>query len=500
MFDVVIIGSGLGGLLCGNFLSREGMRVCVLEKNRQTGGNLQTFARDKQVFDTGVHYIGGLDKGQTLYQIFQYAGILDKLKMQKMDERFDGILIENDEKTYWISQGYDAFIRNLTIDFPDEQLAIENYCRTIQETCKHFPLYHLKPDSAPAEKFVAMGQNAREIIASFTENQKLREVLAGNNLLYAGVGDKTPFHIHALIQNSYVESCWKLPEGGSQIARLLAASIRKAGGKVVTRTAVKKIVEKDGQVTHLETEQGESIHGRNFISNISPAATLNLISSPLLKETYRKRITELEQTVSSFSLYLVLKEKMVPYQNRNYYYHKEGRVWDQQDYTDDNWPLGYGLYFTEDRRHPGFASAVSVLALMKFGDVEAWTETHNRAGFEAHRGEDYEQFKQRKSEKLIKLMGGRFPEITSQIRSVYAATPLTNRDYIGMEGGPIYGIQKDFRDPLKTMISPRTRIPNLFLTGQNLNLHGILGTSLSAVQTSSVLLNDHSLIDKIRNA
>ena len=54
-YDVVIIGSGLGGLVCGAILTKEGQRVCIIEKNEQIGGNLQTFRRDGVTFDTGVH-------------------------------------------------------------------------------------------------------------------------------------------------------------------------------------------------------------------------------------------------------------------------------------------------------------------------------------------------------------------------------------------------------------------------------------------------------------
>ena len=73
-FDIVIIGSGIGGLVCGAILGMEGYKVCVLEKNRQIGGALQSFSRDKVILDSGVHYLGGLHKGQNLYQIFQYIG------------------------------------------------------------------------------------------------------------------------------------------------------------------------------------------------------------------------------------------------------------------------------------------------------------------------------------------------------------------------------------------------------------------------------------------
>src|SRR4051812_45598719 len=100
-FDVIIIGSGMGGLVCGDVLSREGLKVCIIEKNKQLGGCLQTYVRDKVIFDSGVHYLGGLDKGQNLYQIFQYMGLMDKLKLQKLDvEVFDKILIDNDETEY----------------------------------------------------------------------------------------------------------------------------------------------------------------------------------------------------------------------------------------------------------------------------------------------------------------------------------------------------------------------------------------------------------------
>ena len=91
-YDIVIVGSGLGGLACATILAKEGYKVCVLEKNKQIGGNLQTYVRDRVIFDSGVHYVGGLDKGQNLYQLFKYLGIMDKLKLRKMDEDvFDAV-------------------------------------------------------------------------------------------------------------------------------------------------------------------------------------------------------------------------------------------------------------------------------------------------------------------------------------------------------------------------------------------------------------------------
>jgi all-trans-retinol 13,14-reductase len=119
---------------------------------------------------------------------------------------------------------------------------------------------------------------------------------------------------------------------------------------------------------------------------------------------------------------------------------------------------------------------------------------------EQSRGGSYEQFKKEKAEKLIdyadKAMGG----LKENIHSYHVATPLTLRDYIGTEDGSLYGVAKDFRDPLKTFISPRTKIPNLLLTGQNLNLHGVLGVAMSAIVTSAEVFGMEYLLEKIKNA
>ena len=63
-YDCIIIGSGMGGLTAALILAKHGKKVLVLEKNHQIGGALQVFSRDKCVFDTGVHYLGGLDEGE----------------------------------------------------------------------------------------------------------------------------------------------------------------------------------------------------------------------------------------------------------------------------------------------------------------------------------------------------------------------------------------------------------------------------------------------------
>ena len=100
-FDVVIIGGGLGGLSCGAILSKEGLSVCILERHNHIGGCLQSFKRKGYSLDTGMHYVGNLSEGDTLYQYFKYFGILDKIRFQQLDiDGFDVINLGNGKIYY----------------------------------------------------------------------------------------------------------------------------------------------------------------------------------------------------------------------------------------------------------------------------------------------------------------------------------------------------------------------------------------------------------------
>jgi all-trans-retinol 13,14-reductase len=499
--DVIIIGSGMGGLVCGDILSREGYNICILEKNKQIGGCLQTYARDKVVFDSGVHYVGGLDEGQNLYQIFKYLGLMGKLKLQKLDEdAFDKIIIDNDDKEYVFAQGYENFISKLLVDFPGEENALRVYCDKIKEVCSKFPLYNLRSGGEYNEKSTVLEIDTKAFIESVTSNKKLQVVLAGNNSLYAGQPGRTPFYVHALISNHYIESSWKCIDGGSQIGKYMAKNIRERGGIIHRNTEVKKIVEENGKIAYVELANGTRMYADVFISNMHPVKTLEITETEVIKNAYRNRLRSLENSISSFTINIVFKKNTFKYFKYNYYCHKDGHVWTVGDYTEENWPLGYAIFLSATSKTTEYAEAMSVLTYMKYEDVKEWQQTFNTTLAVNSRGETYDAFKKRKAEKLLDEVEKKFPGLRHCIQSYYTATPLSFRDYIGNDDGSLYGITKDYKDPLRTFISPRTKLPNLYFTGQNLNLHGILGAAMSGLVTCTAVMGSDSIIEKVRNA
>ncbi len=499
-YDIIIIGSGLGGLVSANILARHGYSVCVLEKNNQYGGNLQIFVRDKNIFDTGVHYIGALGEGENLHQYFKYLGIMDDLKLQKLDEdKFDIITFDGDDKEYYHAQGYENFTSSLIKQFPEEGKAIHTYCQKLKDTCKSFPLYNLDASSTGYDRSV-LTLKVSDYLDSITDNDLLKSVLAGSNFLYAGY-ENTPFYVHALSINSYILSSWRCVNGGGQIARLLIKKIREFGGEVFKHQEVVDFCFENKDLISVMTKKGDIIHGDIFISNIEPKLTIKMLDGRGMRKAHVNRINQLENVIAGFSIYLIFKPRTFKYLNYNYYHYKDpANIWKAQEYSDTSWPEGYMISMGVQKNQSEWADNLTAMTYMKYDDVKQWEGTFNTVAEKSERGRSYEDFKKKKSDIFISELEKKFPNIRDCIQSVYASTPLSYRDYIGSNEGSMYGYLKNAESPMMAFISPKTKLKNLFFTGQSLNMHGILGVTIGGVLTCSHIIGKEKLMHSIEQS
>ena len=497
-YDVVIIGSGLGGLLCGYVLAQEGKSVCILEKNAQIGGNLQTFKRDKAKFDSGVHYIGGLEKGQALYPFFRYFNLLDRVDKALLDkDAYDVISFEGDDILYPHGQGYENFIRQLLRHFPEEEAGLRKYCKEIQGICKKFEWYNLDVDYAETDEMSTFSLSAKEVIDSCTGNPKLQKVLAGSNLLYAGEGDSSPFYIHALIIDSYIGSAYKLKQS-DQISKLLRKDIKKLGGEIFINSEVVKIENTVKEVQYVVLANGQQVWGKQFISNIHPTLTFRLLNTEGLRKVNINRMLQLENTQSSFILYIKLKPETFTFSNSNRYHFIDTDVWNSHRYDSDKWLKALAIFNSRTSDDTEYASTLTAITYMDYEDVKRWEDSFNTTLKESERSAEYLHFKQKKAEEMISALSGIYPDFSDCIESYYTATPLTQRDYIGAIDGGLYGIKKYYNAPVKSFISANTKLDNLFLTGQNVILHGVLGVTISAMVTCQSILGKKYMLDKLK--
>ncbi|PWN58763.1 phytoene desaturase family protein [Chryseobacterium viscerum] len=493
-YDILVIGSGLGGLVSALILAKEGLKVCVLEKNNQYGGNLQTFSREKLIFDTGVHYLGGLTKGQNLNQFFSYLEIMDDLELQLMDEDgYDRISFGENEIEYPHAQGYQNFVEQLSKYFPEEKGNLENYCEEIQYVCSQFPRYHVVGKDNYNEEILHL--NTKRFIESVTQNKKLQAVLLGSNFLYAGDSENVPFYVHALTVNSYIQSAYKCVNGGSQISKLLIRKLREYGAEVHKRSEVSEFIFNENNVlSSVKTKEGREYAAKQFISNIEIRSTIKLVGEERLKKSFLNRVLSWKPVSSCFSIYLVLKPQSLPNFNYNkYHYSSEEQVWNAFRYRKEAWPETFMLSSTPSKHHPEFAESLTAISYMDFDEVKEWGNTFNTVAYEDERGEAYEKFKLEKIEKMLDALEKKIPNVRHAIKTIYTSSPLSYRDYIGNYEGNMYGYMKSSENPLKTMVSPRTKIDNLFLTGQSVNMHGILGVTIGAFNTCAEILGKETI-------
>ena len=493
-YDIIIIGSGLGGLECGAILSKEGYNVCVLEKNELFGGCFQTYRRKGHLLDTGIHYIGSLDEGQVMNQFFRYVGIMDHLKVRKLDENaFDKIFYKN--RVYDYAMGYKRFIDTLCQSFPHEKENLRQYTTLLKEVGNLISVDNLKKGIISTEGMKFFNTSAAGMIDKITTNPDLQSVLAGSALLYGGLREHSNFYEHAMINNSYIQGAYRFIDGSMQVASEMINVIRTHGGTVLNNSEVTRIIVENNQAAGVEINRAERIESKYIISNVHPKQTLTLLDKTrCIKNAYISRINSLENTYGIFTLYLIMKEKSHPYLNQNLYLHGDNDVW-----YDKKVNMGYTtncmISTQASSRNSDYADVISILTPMYIDELSAWKDTTPE-----HRGEDYQSFKKEKAKQILRFIRGHGIDLSENIEEMYATTPLSYRDYTGTVDGSAYGIIKDYKCPQIGFVSTRSRLGNLFLTGQNLNVHGALGVTLTAMLTCAEFVGQEYLAKKVGNA
>ena len=464
-------------------LARKGYDVTVLEQGAQVGGCLQCFTRKGGKFETGMHFIGSASEGQTLDRLLSFLEVKPDVTLSQLDPTgYD--IVSLCGQHFRFANGREAFIDQMSGYFPKHRDDLERYFDLVDKVAcasSMHSLKHVETDAAVNLEFQMRTIN--EVIDSTISDPLLAKVLVGNLPLYAAEKDKTPFATHAFIMDFYNQSAYRIVGGSDQVAASLVRTIRRYGGRVLTRNKATKIVCDESHATGVEINGSAFVEADIVISDAHPMRTLELLDTNLIRPAFRKRINAIPQTVGGFSVYLHFKDNTVPYLNSNFYGYLKDSPWDCERYDDASWPKGYLYMHLCHEPQPQFAKTGVVLSYMQMADVERWRGT--RVG---HRGEDYEAFKHERAEKLLAALEQNFPGLRSNIADYYTSTPLTYLDYTGTEGGSMYGIAKDVSLGAACRVPHRTRVPNVLQTGQNINSHGILGVLVGTIVTCTEIV------------
>lgn len=492
--SAVIIGGGLGGLFTGAILSKEGLDVTVIEKNAIIGGGLQSFRRFGEVFDTGMHIIGGMQKDGNVRRICEYLGIWDRVHVEDVDpENIDSVYFAEDKRMYKIAQGRSAYVEALCKEFPEQRENLIAYTDALYRLADEVALFHLKPSSdymqVHSDEFA---MSANDFIAKYISDPHLQSVVAYLNPLFGGRKNITPAYVHALISVLYINGPSRFAGGSVLFAETLRDCIIENGGRVITGDAVKTVHSENRMIKGVSTRSGLHFTADYYISDIHPCTLFELMDNPTdLPKPYRSRLQDLPNTYSAFTLNIKLKENSFKYFNHTIYYMT--RYEDMWNFGDtDIWPCGF-LFMTPPEIGQGeYSRKIIVTAPMSWDRVKQWENTTV-----GQRGAEYEAWKNEMADRLLGCMEEIYPGFRDCIEDINTASPLTIRDFYGVKEGSMCGYAKDCNNLLLSQIPVVTKIPNLLLTGQNCNLHGFCGVALTSINTSEAILGRNFIVNKL---
>lgn len=492
---VIVVGGGVGGLVSGALLAKEGYKVTVLEKNIIIGGGLQNFTRNGQSYSTGMHVFGGFQEGGVLRKLFSYLGIMDRLSLAPMDENANDVLLFGcDHAEYKFPKGRDNFANYLASLFPEEKDNIKAYVARLKELSEEDALFYLHESDGlnlnHSEDFFLPFDH---LINKYIQNPKLRALLHYLAPLFSGIDGQTPAFLNVLISMLHLDGTFQFVGGSQQLADLLAEVIEKSGGKVLSGKKVVRIKVENHVVTEVVAQDGTAYHADSYIAAIHPGVLLDIIDENAFTKAYVNRLRQVKETVSCFKVFIELNEHTFPFSNSSNYFVKDYDQYSKMgSLTPEDWPQGF-MYNTPPPQDGPYAKTLEINCMMEYAWVKPWEDTTV-----GHRGAEYEEWKRIQTEKVIDMMEGIYPGFRSCIKKIYASSPLTVRDYYGNKEGSLYGFHHDCNNLLQSQLSVFTKVRNLFLTGQNIGNHGLYGVSLTAIQTAEAVIGQsNTIIQKI---
>ncbi|MCX7927076.1 MAG: NAD(P)/FAD-dependent oxidoreductase [Candidatus Omnitrophica bacterium] len=263
-FDVAIIGSGIGGLVCACYLLKAGLKTVIIERNPEVGGYCTSFYRDGYFFEGGPHLLGGIEKG-VLGQLLTEIGVKNKINFVQFDPS-DKLLLPYG-RVLFIRKEVNGTLKEFEKCFPKEKKNIQLFFSYI--TQKNFlDLY---------SRFKK--KTFYDLVNSFFTGEEIKQLL--NILLFGVLGvsiEKIPAWIGIAVFKEFFLDPGYYPQGGmKEIPKTLAENIKREGGEILLKNEVKKIFTKTGSVRGLLLLDGRKIKVNTIVANIDPFQLSTLI-------------------------------------------------------------------------------------------------------------------------------------------------------------------------------------------------------------------------------
>jgi phytoene dehydrogenase-like protein len=252
-YDTVVIGAGIGGLVCANLLARAGLRVLLVEQHYMAGGYCSTFRRKGYTFDAATHFYPLLGNPSTLTgRLLADLGVgADAwIKMDPVDQFHCP-----DGTRFAVPADIERYRAALDAKFPRERAGLEGFFEDVRRAYLAGLLYYFRgQDSDRLDPY--RGLTLRDAICRHVGDPRLRLLLAADCGHWGSPPSRVSFVFDAMLRLAYFLGNY-YPRGGSQaFADTLAASLEARGGDILMQGLVTRILVDHDRAAGVEIETG----------------------------------------------------------------------------------------------------------------------------------------------------------------------------------------------------------------------------------------------------
>lgn len=480
-YDVVVIGSGIGGLSAAALLSK-GSKVLVLEKNRSFGGYCTSFRRGGFEFESTIHSLCGCDNGHFVSDFLKRCGVADKIAFLRHRYLYRAVFPRHN---IIVPQGNAALYADvLSQHFPDEASGIKDALGAMREIFVEVERINKAKSLLKSPNLVKFANaTLKDLLDLYIRNEELKAIMA-QYWVYCGIPPAALSSVaFAIISQDYLLNGSFYVEGGmKRIVDTLVDRIRSGGGDVRPMEEVDMIRADGMRSTGVTTKAGNLFGCDYLVSNIDVVKTFKKFGEKDAGlQGYVDQISSFARTISSFKVYLGLDVDV-----------KRLGVFDYEIFLNSSYDAddGYRASVASDAsRAPCMISIYSNVDQTACAKGKSVLSITMLAGYDAWEGLSASEYSRRKRDvanALIKRAEKVIPALSSHIETMEAATPLTMQRYTGNGKGASYGWNRN--SYMSKYMNVQTPVHNLFLSSNWTKIGGgVAGVMRSAERVSDLI-------------
>jgi prolycopene isomerase len=457
-YDVIVVGSGIGGLSTSAYLARVGLSVLNVDQRDGPGGYAHAFTRGSYSFDPSVHFISQASEGLLLQAVLEFLGVRDQCEFVPIREiftsNFPGLHLE-------APCSPEALIESLQSVHPPSSNEIKEFVNLVRQV--HLESHQLPPqvDLKDLDKVVARfpvlfkytKATTAEVIVEKLSNARVRAACASTWPYNGSPPSRLSFMAFSQILSANLDGK-SYCRGGFQIfADALATAITMHGGDLVLGRDVTRITVENGRAVGIQLDDGSEIRSRAVVSNADARETFErLIGFENLPDAFTKRVLRLRPGLSACVFFSItdldLRQFEVTYEEFLY------RHWDHEEtYRDilDGKPGGmwFSIPTLLDPSMAGEGEHMLVLTAMAAWDI----------------GRPWAEEKERYLDTVISHLNDLYPGFQEGLKLAELAAPPDLYRFTRNQQGAIYGWEFTPMQSGSKRLPHITPVDGLYLAG-----------------------------------